>query len=190
TWLSWNNAWQVPPQGTDFSRVSVTPDMDAKGLLTVLSSMGHRVAAPYPPVNFARGLVFAAAAGLDGLLVLHEARTVEAGLTLISHQLASPELRAADLRNAVGQAFDVVVEVVRLGDGRSRVMRIAEPSLPTGESDENNGDIFKFVVERTATGGSIEGSFTAPARATSLLRSLRARGIAVEESLFLRPASE
>ena len=190
TWLSWNSAYELPPQGADFSLVTVGPDIDADALLSILSGMGQRVAAAYPTASGAKSILLAAAAGLDGLLVLHEARTSDAALTLISHQLASPELSAEDIRSAVGQAFDVVVEVVRLGDGRSRVMRIAEPTFPANADDESRGDIFKFVVERTATGGSIEGSFTAPARAPTLLKTLRARGIAVEEALVLRPASD
>ena len=80
------------------------------------------------------------------------------------------------------------MEVVRLGDGRSRVMRIAEPGVSGDETGA--GDIFDFVVERTATGGSIEGNFRATGRAPTLLKGLRARGIAVEEALFSRPASD
>lgn len=187
-WLSWSGAHPLPPADADFSLVTVEAANDTDALLDVLTNTGHRMVAAYPTPAGAKALLQAACAGLDGLLLLREARTADAAVTRFSHEAVTAGISPLDVSRSIAGAFDVIVEVVRLGDGRSRVMRIAEPGVSGGETGA--GDIFDFVVERTATGGSIEGNFRATGRAPTLLKGLRARGIAVEEALFSRPASD
>jgi pilus assembly protein CpaF len=133
-----------------------------------------------------RGLVDNVANGLDGLLVAQEGANIETTLLQWSQHLATSDVGPGDNHKLLTRSFDLAVEVSRLGDGRSRVMRIAE----FRGKDATTRDIFDFVVERTASGGSIEGHFRGTGEPPTLLAALRARGTVVDESLFLRPPSE
>jgi len=92
------------------------------------------------------------------------------------------------LEAAVGwvlSAFDVVIEVTRLRDGRVRVLRIGELEL-----DESGAiavsDIFRFVVSRVAAGGAVEGSFVPSGKTPRIVGRLEALGMRVDTSLFVR----
>ena len=76
-------------------------------------------------------------------------------------------------REMVARSFDLVVEIAKLQDGRHRVMRIAQ--LQADEKDVVVRDVFTFVVERTAAGGMIEGSFHASGAVPSLLEDRASR---------------
>jgi pilus assembly protein CpaF len=80
-----------------------------------------------------------------------------------------------------------VVEVARLRDGRTRVMRVAEFSLEPG-SPLGLRDVFEFNVDRTAAGGTIEGSFHASGAVPRLAEDLVSRGMQLDTSIFKRAA--
>ncbi len=93
------------------------------------------------------------------------------------------------MADAVVASFDVAIEVARLRDGRSRVLRLCE--LRRAQSPLVVGDdIFEFTIERTATGGTLEGSFHATGRSPHLSDELRARGARMDPSLFLRAGED
>lgn len=185
-WIHWSHESQRPPAAIDCHRVQLTQDVDASETLSLLLHMGQRVIAPNPPKSGLCGLLDAVASGLDGVLVAQEGANVETTLLHWSQLLATVDVGSADKQKLLSRCFDLAVEVSRLGDGRSRVMRIAE----FRHKDVTTRDIFDFVVERTASGGSIEGHFRGTGEPPTLLGSLRARGMVVDESLFLRPPSE
>jgi len=81
-----------------------------------------------------------------------------------------------------------VIDVARLRDGRQRVVRIAEP-MGTEGGEIALRDIFTFVVERMATGGSVEGTFQATGVAPRVVGDMAARGIHVDSGVFSRPPS-
>jgi len=84
-------------------------------------------------------------------------------------------------------SFDLVLEVGSYSDGRDRVRRVVEPLCsPSGITQLQ--EIFAFVAERTAAGGSVEGSFLASGTEPKLLDELRSRGVPIEPTLFHRAA--
>lgn len=185
SWLCWSNDSQRPPLGLDCHRVNLFSEVDPEQAMGLLLHMGQRVIAPNPPKSGLRGLMSAVARGLDGLIATQEGASVDATLMHWSQTLATTDVNASDAHKLLCRSFDLAIEVARFGDGRSRVMRIAE--FRAGSVVR---DIFDFVVERTASGGSIEGHFRATGEAPTLLAALRSRGVVVDESLLLRPPSE
>lgn len=186
-WVSWNDEPTTLRPSFECMRIDVRPGFDEQRLFAMLLRMGQRVVSTNPTTQGLRALSRAVGQGLDGVVMLTEARSLNAAVTYHTQQLSTPEVSPADVGRALATSFDVAIEVVRLGDGRSRVMRIAELNA---NADGSAADVFDFVVERTASGGSIEGHFRATGHAPALLGALRARGVAVDESVFLRRPSE
>lgn len=184
-WLSWASENSRPPAGIDAHLVRCSA-ADVGEVLGLLSNMGHRVIAPNPRPDAVPALITAVTRGLDGLVIGQAGSSTSTTLTHWSHQLATPQVGAGDAHRLLTRALDVVIEVARLGDGRSRVLRVAE----LRHRDGALRDIFDFVVERTASGGSIEGHFRGVGEPPELLTTLRARGVVLDDSLFLRPPSE
>lgn len=185
-WLSWSSETLRPPAGLDCHRIQWPAAEDPGHVLDLLLHMGQRVVAPNPPPSALKKLTHAAASGLDGVLVAQEGTSSEVTLAHWSHLLATREVGVAEAYRLLTRTVDLVIEVARLGDGRSRVLRVAEFRA----RDSALRDIFDFVVERTASGGSIEGHFRSVGEPPALVATLRARGVVVDESLFLRPPSE
>lgn len=130
-------------------------------------------------------------AGAEGTIACVRARSIERALGQFCAEvaLAHPGLSAGVVADAVVASFDVAIEVARLRDGRSRVLRLCE--LRRGESPLVVGeDIFEFTIERTATGGTLEGSFHATGRSPLLSEELRARGARMDPSLFTRSGED
>ena len=91
--------------------------------------------------------------------------------------------------NGSAGTFDLVIDVAaRLRDGRQRVVRVGEPAGVEG-GEIIVRDIFTFVVERTATGGSVEGTFQATGIAPRVVNDMASRGIHVDSGVFSRPPS-
>jgi pilus assembly protein CpaF len=80
------------------------------------------------------------------------------------------------------------VEVARLRDGRYRVLRVAE-MLGATAAGVHTQDVFTFVMDRTAAGGAIEGSFVPSGAVPHVAEVLRSRGIILESTMFSRPPS-
>jgi pilus assembly protein CpaF len=112
---------------------------------------------------------------------------IEQGLNRLSTSFAAmtPGVSVDTARQALSSSFDLALEVCTNSDGRDRVRRVAE--LATGhEGATQLSEIYSFVAERTAAGGSVEGTFVATGTEPRLVEELRARGIAVDGSLFHR----
>jgi pilus assembly protein CpaF len=92
--------------------------------------------------------------------------TIEQGLSRLATNFTSmtPGVSVDTARQSLGSHFDLAVEVFGTSDGRDRVRRVAELSCsPSGVSQLS--EIYSFVAERTAAGGSVEGTFLAAATA-------------------------
>jgi pilus assembly protein CpaF len=128
--------------------------------------------------------------GFDGLVAVLPAASLRRGLARLPTDLSSarPGLGVAAAREWVTGTFDVLVDVARLRDGRQRVIRVAEP-IGVIEGEIALRDIFTFVIERTATGGSVEGTFQATGVAPRVVGDMTARGIHVDSGVFSRPPS-
>ncbi|HVU06015.1 MAG TPA: FHA domain-containing protein [Polyangiaceae bacterium] len=128
--------------------------------------------------------------GADGLVGVVTASSVRRGLARLPVDLtvARPGLTVDAAREWVASTFDIVMDVARLRDGRQRVVRICEPAaVENGEIVLR--DIFTFVVERMATGGSVEGTFQATGIAPKVVADMTSRGIHVDSGVFSRPPS-
>jgi pilus assembly protein CpaF len=130
------------------------------------------------------------ARGADGLVAILGAASLRRGLARLPSDLAAARtgLTPAAARDWIAGSFDVLIDVARLRDGRQRVVRVAEPAgVVDGEIALR--DIFTFIVERTATGGSVEGTFQATGVAPRVVGDMTARGIHVDSGVFSRPPS-
>jgi pilus assembly protein CpaF len=128
----------------------------------------------------------AIADGADGVIALRCASSLGRGLLRLRADLGGYTEGAA--RALLAGTFEVVVEVARLRDDRHRVLRVAE----IADASENSlelADVFTFVMDRTAAGGMIEGSFVPAATMPAITDMLRSRGATLDSSLFSRPPS-
>ncbi len=87
-------------------------------------------------------------------------------------------------REALASSFHVVIEVARLGDGRTRVLRIAELRMDGRQLISR--DIFVFNVERATPSGPIEGQHHSTGTMPVFVEDLAARGVVLEAQLFRR----
>jgi len=153
------------------SAVRVRPDR-----LVVGSFAGH----------VAAEVVDAIGDGVTGVLAASHAPTLRQLAARLPADLAAtrPGVPVDTAREWLGTAFDLVLEIARLRDGRHRVMRVSEFTPEPGKLSVR--DIFTFNVERTATGGSVEGSFLPSGVVPRVVEDLALRGASVDTSIFKR----
>jgi pilus assembly protein CpaF len=151
---------------------------------------GARLVADLSTPALASAVVDCIAEGADGIVASRAAPTLERGLLRLAAELVvvSPLLTGLATRDLVASAFELVVEVVQLRDGRYRVLRIAEIIGVSGDTIQTS-DIFNFLVDRTVAGGAIEGTFTPSGTVPRIAETLKARGTPLEAALFTRPPS-
>jgi pilus assembly protein CpaF len=124
--------------------------------------------------------------GADGVLAAARAPTLRQAAARLTADLAATKqgLMPETAREWLAFAFDLVIEIARLRDGRHRVLRIAEFALEGGQIAIR--DVFTFVVERTAAGGALEGTFHPSGLIPGIVEDLAARGTPVDTSAFRR----
>lgn len=126
----------------------------------------------------------AMAEGESGVLAVLPAPSLRQGLSRLSSQLVlyRPGLSIEAMREVVGEAFDVAVEVTASADGRLRVMRIAE----LGGADAKGvvaRDVFVFTPDPNSGDGTHGPTGVVP----RLAGDLAARGVKLDPQLFKRP---
>ncbi len=87
-------------------------------------------------------------------------------------------------RECLANSFHVVIEVARMGDGRSRVLRISELRMEGGALVPR--DIFVFNIERTGPTGPIDGNHYPTGNVPTLVEDLATRGVVLDNQLFRR----
>lgn len=161
---------------------------DPRRLLEVASSVRHaRLAVTLNSPEFSAAILEATGTGMSGLLATLQAANLNRGLVRLPADIVA-ERKGMTLEAASGwvlSAFDVVIEVTRLRDGRVRVLRIGELS-PDGAGGIRIDDIFRFAVSRVAAGGAVEGSFVPSGHTPRAAGQLQALGMRVDSSLFVR----
>jgi pilus assembly protein CpaF len=122
--------------------------------------------------------------GAGGVIAAACAPTLRHALLRLTADVAAsrPGLGADAAREQLASTFDLAIEIARLGDGRRRVLRVAELAAADGRVAVR--DVFTFAVERTAAGGALEGSFHPTGVVPALVDDLAARGVAVDPSIF------
>jgi pilus assembly protein CpaF len=133
----------------------------------------------------AAATVDAMAEGSEGVLASIAAPTLRQALSRLVSQLVlhRPGLGLEAMRDVIGEAFDLAIEVGMLPDGRMRVTRIAE----LGGSDAKGivaRDIFTFAADANAAGG--DGSFSATGVVPRLATDLATRGMKLDPAIFKR----
>lgn len=131
----------------------------------------------------AAATVDAMAEGTDGVLAALPAPTLRQGLSRLVAQLVlhRPGLALDGMRDVVGEAFDVAVEIGALPDGRLRVMRIAE----LGGADAK-GIVARDVFVFNADPQSGDGTFSATGVVPRIANDLAARGMKLDPAMFKR----
>jgi pilus assembly protein CpaF len=134
----------------------------------------------------AADLVDAIGDGMDGVLAAARCPTLRHAATRLPADLAAtrPGLPVETAREWLAAAFDLVLEVGRLRDGRSRALRLGELAVERGQIVVR--DVFVFTIERTAAGGALDGSFHATGVVPAVAEDLLARGLPVDSSSFRR----
>lgn len=162
------------PDGASTVRAAASLGSDG---LFITSMSGH----------IAAEVMDAIANGAGGLVGAVRAPTIRHALARLVPDIAAMRsgIPLDAIRETVQAAFDLCVEVAKMRDGRIRVLRIAEPAGVEGGAIGLR-DIFAFAAERTATGGTIEGSFHPTGVVPRAVDDLQSRGIAVDPSLFRR----
>jgi pilus assembly protein CpaF len=124
--------------------------------------------------------------GCEGVLAAVAAPSLRHALERLVSELMSarPGMSIEAAKNWLLASFELAVEIARLRDGRYRVMRISD--LLAGEGGVVGRDIFTFVVERTAVGGAVEGSFIATGIVPRVAEDLAARGGPLDSAVFRR----
>ncbi|HLK35686.1 MAG TPA: ATPase, T2SS/T4P/T4SS family [Polyangiaceae bacterium] len=138
-------------------------------------------------VASANGAVAAAvvdivAGGCDGVLVGVAAPSLRHGLARLATHIAlgRPGTSVDVAREAIGESFDVALEVLRLPDGRLRVQRVAELAGADAKGVVAR-DLFQSSVEGTGESGFIVTGTT-----PRIALDLAARGIKLDATLFKR----
>ncbi len=151
---------------------------------------GSRLMIDLTPPGLTAALVEATGEGADGVVGSRPGtgvgRTLSRLAAELSSQGAAEGLSVA--RELVASSFDVTIEILRLRDGRHRVVRVAE-LLGAGATGFELSDIYTFVADRTAAGGAVEGTFVSSGSVPRVAETLRSRGIQLEAALFSRPLS-
>jgi pilus assembly protein CpaF len=132
--------------------------------------------------SVAAGTLDAIGEGAEGVLAGLGAPSLRHGLARLAAQvaLARPGASIEAAREAAGESFDVVVEVVRTADGRLRVLRVAELGGSDGKGIATR-DV--FVLSADGTG---EGAYAATGTVPRLVNDFAARGVRVDGNMFKR----
>ncbi|HEY3817497.1 MAG TPA: FHA domain-containing protein [Polyangiaceae bacterium] len=132
--------------------------------------------------SVAAAVVDAIGEGCEGVLAGVGAPSLRHGLARLASQvaLARPGASIEASREAVGESFDVAVEVVRSADGRQRVLRVAELA-----GSDAKGVVSRdlFVLSADGTG---EGAYAATGTVPRLANDFAARGVKLDGGLFKR----
>ena len=164
---------------------------DTRKLLEIAGGLpGARVAVSLSSPDVALLALDVLGSSVEGLIATVHHADLRRAMSRLPADLcvARPGLSLESASGWVEGAFDLLVEVARLRDGRVRVRRIAELERgPQGSLELR--DVFRFSVHRLAAGGAVEGTFSPTGHTPRVAVQLQAAGIAVEASMFSRPPS-
>jgi pilus assembly protein CpaF len=181
-----------PPTGEP--SVSFSSDADAakadEAFRLMAQVPGARLVGFLSTPRASAALVEAVSDGADGVIAVRHAPTLRRALSRLPAEVAAARsgLGVEGAREWVAGAFEVVLEVARLRDERHRVLRVAE-IVGVNAGEIVCQDIFNFVMDRTAAGGAIEGTFIPSGTVPQVVDAMRARGAALESAIFSRPPS-
>jgi pilus assembly protein CpaF len=120
--------------------------------------------------------------GCEGVLAGVGAPSLRHGLARLASQIAlgRPGASIEAAREAVGESFDVALEVVRGADGRARLLRVAELAGSDGKGVLSR-DLFVLSAEGTG-----EAAYAPTGTVPRLAGDFAARGIRLDGNVFKR----
>ena len=127
--------------------------------------------------------------GHDGSMTTLHANSPRDALTRLEHMLgmAGLQLDGRSVRQQIGSALSVVVQVSRLSDGQRKVVSLQEITGTEGDVVSMQ-EVFRFEQTGLDADGRVRGQFVTTGIRPRFAQRLRSRGIALREDLF-EPAS-
>ncbi len=127
--------------------------------------------------------------GHDGSMTTLHANSPRDALTRLEHMLgmAGLQLDARSVRQQIGSALSVVLQVSRLSDGQRKVVSLQEITGTEGDVVSMQ-EVFRFEQTGLDADGRVRGQFVTTGIRPRFTQRLCSRGIALREDLF-EPAS-
>lgn len=123
--------------------------------------------------------------GHDGSMTTIHANSARDALTRLEHMLGMAGLKAESrsMRQQIGAALSVVIQVSRLSDGQRKVTSLQEITGLEGDVISMQ-EIFKFDQTGLSAEGAVQGQFVATGIRPKFAQRLSTRGIALSDDLF------
>jgi pilus assembly protein CpaF len=123
--------------------------------------------------------------GHDGSMTTIHANSARDALTRLEHMLGMAGLKVESraMRQQIGAALSVVIQVSRLSDGQRKVTSLQEITGMEGEVISMQ-EIFRFEQTGLSHDGAVQGQFLATGIRPKFAQRLSSRGIALSEALF------
>ncbi|MEY2736565.1 MAG: CpaF family protein [Burkholderiaceae bacterium] len=123
--------------------------------------------------------------GHDGSMTTIHANSPRDAITRMEHMLGMSGMEAGPpmLRQQIGAAISVIVQVARLADGQRRVVSVQELAGMEGDTVTMQ-EIFRFEQTGLGPDGAVTGRFRATGIRPRFTERLRRRGIALADTLF------
>ena len=123
--------------------------------------------------------------GHDGSMTTIHANSPRDALTRLEHMLGMAGLKAESraLRQQIGAALSVVIQVSRLSDGQRKVTSLQEITGIEGDVITMQ-EIFRFEQTGPDPDGRVHGQFVATGIRPKFAQRMVTRGIALSDSLF------
>ena len=127
--------------------------------------------------------------GHDGSMTTLHANSPRDALTRLEHMLgmAGLQIDTRSMRQQIGSALSVVVQVSRLSDGQRKVVSLQEITGTEGDVVSMQ-EVFRFEQTGLDGDGRVQGQFVATGIRPRFAQRLRTRGISLRDDLF-EPAS-
>ena len=127
--------------------------------------------------------------GHDGSMTTLHANSPRDALTRLEHMLgmAGMQLDTRAMRQQIGSALTVVIQVARLSDGQRKVVSLQEITGTEGDVVSMQ-EVFRFEQTGLDADGRVRGQFVTTGLRPRFAQRLRSRGIGLREDLF-EPAS-
>ena len=102
--------------------------------------------------------------------------------------MSNVELPVRAIREQIASALHLVVHTARLLDGSRKITHITEVTGLTEQANVTFQDVFVFRQRGLGATGEVIGEFEATGYVPSFVEELKAKGVPIDERLFLRPA--
>jgi pilus assembly protein CpaF len=123
--------------------------------------------------------------GHDGSMTTLHANSPRDALTRLEHMLgmAGMQLDTRAMRQQIGSALTVVIQVSRLSDGQRKVVSLQEITGTEGDVISMQ-EVFRFEQTGLDGQGRVQGRFVATGIRPRFAQRLQSRGIALPQDLF------